>query len=188
MTRTNRPTIAPLVCLAAASGARTFTGIAAVARTRTSPRIANRIDNEIATATSALALFELMADKTPNIPDRIEPSSLFGRVAAGAIIGAAIANMNGRDRRSAALGGALVAFASAHLSFRFRRSLSRHMPAFVAALVEDAAVLGLAAAGETFLRGPRVLDGPPPNAIEGGRVAPDAQASPLRASQRQPAR
>lgn len=154
--------VLPLALLAAASGARSMTGVAAVARVRADiaqtrvgggvgPRVASRVDRRIADATTAFAAFELMADKAPSIPDRIDPGPLFGRVAAGAVVGAAIAQMQGDDRRTPAIAGALIAFLGAHASFRMRRALSNEMPSFAAGLVEDVIVVGVASLGASLL-------------------------------------
>ena len=152
----------PITLLAAASGARSMTGVAAVARARAAaastaeargplPRIARRFDRRIADAATAMAVFELMADKAPHIPDRIDPGPLFGRVIAGAVVGASVARMAGFDRRSAAIGGAAVSFAAAHLSYRLRAALAEAVPGFVAGLIEDALIVGIAAAGAALL-------------------------------------
>jgi uncharacterized membrane protein len=161
MSDTDRPFVAPIAMIAGATGARSMTGIAAVAHARVGQpaapgmfNVGQRLDHQIAKVTTALALGELLADKLPNVGDRIAPGSLAGRVAAGAVVGAAIANLTGHDRRNAAIGGAVAAFVGAHLSFQFRKSLSRVLPPVLAAVIEDVAVLGLAAAGTTFL-GPR---------------------------------
>jgi uncharacterized membrane protein len=149
-------------------------GVAAVARARAVPaaepevlgpvpRLAGKFDRRIAGATTAMAAFELMADKAPNIPDRIDPGPLFGRVIAGAVVGASVAQMAGADRRSAAIGGALVSFAAAHLSYRLRAALAEAVPGFVAGLIEDVLIVGIAAAGTALLpaRGNRESLEPP---------------------------
>ena len=166
MTDDNTPFLGSVALIAAASGARSMTGIATVARVRAAqadaavrkspeprivPRLERRFDRTIANVTTTLAVFELMADKAPGMPDRTDAGPLFGRVAAGAIVGASVAQMTGRDRKTAAIGGAVAAFAGAHIAYHLRKSLMRHMPAFAAALVEDAAVIALARAGAMFL-------------------------------------
>jgi uncharacterized membrane protein len=145
----HRPRIARFTLLAAASGARTFSGLAGAAQTRAAeprPRIVHQFDEQIAKVALACAAFELMADKAPNIPDRVSPASLFGRVLAGALIGAALADGPPGGRRSYVIAGGLIAFASAHVTFRARRALARKIPGFAAGLVEDAVVAGVVAA------------------------------------------
>src|SRR4051812_21160923 len=172
---TDKPFLAPIAMIAGATGARSMTGIAAVAHARAdnpdsvgNTRVGKRLDRDIARITAVLAVGELVGDKLPKIGDRIAPGPLLGRVAAGAVVGAAVANMTGRERRNAAIGGAVAAFVGAHLSFQFRKALSRHMPAVLAALVEDVAVLGLAAAGTTMLAPRRVPVTSPGTGSAGG--------------------
>jgi uncharacterized membrane protein len=137
-----RPGLIPLALLAAASGARSMTGVAALS-THAPLKL--------------LAAGELIADKAPGIPNRVDPAPLFARVVAGALLGIAV------SRRRAARGnqidlaviGGLVAFLSAHATFRMRRALSAHLPAVSAALVEDAIVVGTAVTGAALLRSER---------------------------------
>ena len=136
--------------------------------------IGQRLDRDIARVTTALALGELVGDKLPNIGNRTDPGALFARVVAGAVIGAAVANLTAHDKRNAAIGGAVAAFVAAHLSFQFRKSLSRHLPPVLAALVEDVAVLGLAAAGTTMLaprRAPAIGSGTESAAVARRQIA-----------------
>jgi uncharacterized membrane protein len=142
------------VLLAAATGARTFFGVATTAQ-----RIAAAGDGElreparslarphIAAGISALAAFELVADKLPVVGNRIDAGPLTGRLVSGAVIGASIAAVTGKDRATYALLGAAAAFAGAHVGFRVRRELSAVLPPTIAAVVEDAAVAALAQAG-----------------------------------------
>jgi uncharacterized membrane protein len=149
MPDTRQPRIAQLTLLAAASGARTFSGLAGLAQTRAAeprPRIVHQFDQQVAKVALACAAFELMADKAPNIPDRVSPPSLFGRVLAGVVIGAALADGAPGGRRTYAIAGGVIAFASAHLTFRARRALAQEIPGFAAGLVEDAVVAGVVAA------------------------------------------
>ena len=142
MKQTERSFVVPVALMAGATGARTTVGVAAIGHTRSAP---------LATVTALLALLELLADKLPNIGNRTDPAAIAGRMAAGALIGAAVAEAAGRDRLSAALAGATFAFVGAHLSFRVRRSLMRHLPPLAAAVVEDAVVITLARTGERLL-------------------------------------
>jgi uncharacterized membrane protein len=162
MTNTLQSVAAPIALLATASGARTMMGVAAVARARVPsaaeqerqgamPRIVGRFDQRIADAATAMAAFELMADKAPHVPDRTAPGPLFGRVVAGAVVGASVAGMAGVDRQTGAIGGAVVSFIAAQITFRLRAALAQQVPAFVAGLIEDALVVGIAAAGVELL-------------------------------------
>lgn len=124
--------------MAGATGARAMTGLAAVSRLRS---------QEASRATTALAALELVGDKLPSVGNRTDIGPLLGRVAAGALIGAAVAHRARTDGARAAIVGGLVAFAAAHITFRLRRRLSRATSPAFAALMEDAAVLALARRG-----------------------------------------
>lgn len=148
------PTL-PTILLAAATGARSMTGLAAAAHS-VGARGSNAAQLEparfiaspcVAGTTAALAMMELLADKLPGIPNRTDALPLLGRVAAGALIGAAIAASAGHDRPSGAAVGAVVALLAAHVSFRGRRALADHLVPTAAAVVEDVVVCSLAAAG-----------------------------------------
>jgi hypothetical protein len=134
----NSSFIAPIALMATATGARTMTGVAAVARVR-SP--------ELAKVLAALALLELIGDKIPGIPNRTDAGPLVGRVVAGAAIGATVAHAADRDRITGAIVGAVFAFIGAHVSFRARRALSHQLPPTAAAAIEDAAILSIARLG-----------------------------------------
>lgn len=144
---TDDTAVVPTILLAAASGARTMTGVAATAKLLATPRIAG--------GAAALAAIELVADKLPFLPDRTEPGPLFGRIVAGGAIGIALASATGNDKARGALIGAAAAFAGAFVGFHARRLLADRMDATAAALVEDAAVGALAAAGARAMPKPR---------------------------------
>jgi uncharacterized membrane protein len=149
-----QPTL-PTILLAAATGARTMTGLAATARSvgargpnaeelQPARFVASR---SVAGATAALAVMELLADKLPGIPNRTDALPLLGRAAAGALIGAAIAVSTQRDRAAGAAVGAVVALLAAHVSFRARRALADRLGPTAAAVVEDVVACSLAAVG-----------------------------------------
>jgi len=149
-----QPTL-PTILLAAATGARSMTGLAASARSvgarephaeqlQPARFVASR---SVAGTTAALAAMELLADKLPGIPNRTDALPLVGRAAAGALIGATIAAAARRDRVTGAAAGAVIALLSAHLSFRARRALAERLGPTAAAVVEDVVVCSLAAVG-----------------------------------------
>ena len=139
--------------LAAATGARSMSGLAALARVRASNEGGDGT-SRIATIVSSMAVAEFAGDKLPGIPDRTDAIPLLGRVAVGAFVGSTIGGMTGRDRVTAALWGGLTALVAAELSFRFRRELSQRMSPSLAAVVEDVAVVAIAAAGARALTPP----------------------------------
>jgi uncharacterized membrane protein len=137
--------VAPIALMAAATGARTMVGVTAASRVR-SP--------ELMKVAAALALLELIGDKIPGIPNRTDLGPMIGRAAAGAFIGASVAQATGRDRIAGALVGSLFAIVGAQLSFRLRRSLTHVLPPIAAAAVEDAAVVAIARLGANRLAKP----------------------------------
>lgn len=96
-------------------------------------------------AAAALAVGELAADKTPYIGSRLDAAPLAGRVIAGAICGAVVARKNeSRPAVGLAIGG-IAAFASAHLFYNLRRSVTGSgIPDLAFALAEDAVTVGIA--------------------------------------------
>ena len=95
----------------------------------------------------ALAVGELVADKLPFIPDRIQPPALFARMASGAISGQAVEAAEDRDRVFGALTGGLAAAGSTFFFFYLRKELGRRtrIPDPVLGLLEDSLVIGLGA-------------------------------------------
>jgi uncharacterized membrane protein len=137
MHRQTRGSFIPLAILAATSGARTWSGIAAISRR---------------TPTKLFAAGEFIYDKVPTVPSRLAPPLLAGRIAAGAFVGATVGRRTGRNRAGSAILGGLVAYASAHATHRMRRALARRLPPMAAAFLEDALVAGAALAGAELLR------------------------------------
>ncbi len=98
------------------------------------------------TALALAAAGELAADKTPWIPSRTDVAPLAGRIASGALVGAAVAGRRGTSRVAAALAGALGAAASTFVMHAARRDASEPLGAVPTALAEDALALGLGTA------------------------------------------
>ena len=109
-----RTGLIPLALLAAASGARSMAGIAAIS-THAPVKV--------------LAAGELIADKGAGIPNRVDPVPLVGPVVAGALLGIAVGGRRSRNRCELAVIGGLIAFLSAHATFRMRRALTARLPA-----------------------------------------------------------
>ena len=95
-------------------------------------------------ALRAGSIAEGLADKLPDIPDRIEPLPLLGRVAIGALVGAAAAELANVDRAAPALAGAAGAVAGAYGAFHARRWITTHtdIPDTAVSLTEAAVVFG----------------------------------------------
>jgi len=88
-----------------------------------------------------LAISELIADKLPFTPNRLNAGPLASRIASGAICGAAVCAVK-RPLAAGALLGGLGAIAGALAGHHVRKSLSRDMPDFATGLLEDALAVG----------------------------------------------
>jgi uncharacterized membrane protein len=89
-----------------------------------------------------LAMAELIADKLPFTPSRLKVVPLVSRAVSGAICGAAIHSARKRMLSTGALVGGLAAIGAAVAAYQARRRLSRDLPDFVVALLEDALAAG----------------------------------------------
>ncbi|MFI5841845.1 hypothetical protein ACIA8K_19250 [Catenuloplanes sp. NPDC051500] len=140
--------------LGVASGGRSMTGLAAAALT-TRP---GELPGGIAALTGAKArglvvagaLGELAADKLPNAPSRLTPPSLAARMLAGAGSAGVLAareNVTPVGYLLPTAAGAAGALVGSVAGARWRAIAGGYgWPSPAAALVEDAAVVGLAAA------------------------------------------
>jgi uncharacterized membrane protein len=109
--------------------------------------------------TAALALGELIADKTPFIPNRTDPPSLVARFASGALAGASIAISRKQGWIAAALIGGATAIGATFAAFELRRRAGEvsDLPDIVWALAEDAIVIGSAFALVSALKSDSAL-------------------------------
>ncbi len=94
-------------------------------------------------AFTALAVGELIADKTPQIPSRTTPGPLAARMISGGLCGAAICASKGERALTGAVVGALFAVGGAFLGYHLRRRAVRDggFPDSVVALTEDAVAI-----------------------------------------------
>ena len=99
---------------------------------------------------AVLAGGEVVADKTPWIPNRTDPPALIARVVTGGLSGAAVAIGGRRDGALGAVIGGLAALGGTFLGFQLRRRAVREggLPDPVVAVCEDLIAMG-AAAGAT---------------------------------------
>jgi len=148
----NRPTRDLLVrslALGAATGARSATGIAAVALTSTAkdpdPLVARLGGRGGSGVTAVAALGELVADKLPVVPSRLGPPGLAPRVALGAASTAALARRAREPAPLPALVGAAGAVGGAVAGSRWRALAHRRFGSDrPGALIEDAVAALLA--------------------------------------------
>jgi uncharacterized membrane protein len=89
-----------------------------------------------------LAAGEMLADKTPLVPDRIAPLPLAGRAALGAVVGGIVAYDAHDNVVLGGLIGAAAAVATAHLAYRIRTRLP--VSNAVGGMIEDALVARVA--------------------------------------------
>jgi uncharacterized membrane protein len=92
-----------------------------------------------------MAAGELVRDKIPGLPDRIEPAPLLARATSGAVSGAALSQAAGEPLAAGAVPGAAAAVLSAFGMYHLRRTLTHRfgLPDLPVALAEDAAALSI---------------------------------------------
>jgi uncharacterized membrane protein len=144
-------TLALAAGMGALSGLRTFTPPAVVSHLGLVPRLPRRWrwlrSSRAAKVIAGLAVSELVGDKLPWTPSRLETGALIARASSGAAVGAVIAAADGGRGRTIATGAVLggmaavaAAFAGYHLRRRLGEELSVPDPAIAA--VEDAIAIG----------------------------------------------
>jgi uncharacterized membrane protein len=95
----------------------------------------------------AAAAGELVADKLPNTPSRLEPAGIAGRLALGALAGSLYAQTRQTPWMPAAAIGAGSAIVAAKIGHDVRAQLAKHVSDPAVAVVEDTIAFGLATAG-----------------------------------------
>jgi uncharacterized membrane protein len=88
------------------------------------------------------AISELIADKLPFTPSRLNAAPLASRVVSGAICGAGTHGTLKKPLAEGAVLGGLGALAGAITGYYVRQRLNREMPDFAVALLEDALAAG----------------------------------------------
>lgn len=97
-----------------------------------------------AQVTKVLAAGEIVGDKLPLTPSRLDPGPLFGRIVSGGLSGGAICAAEGVPLERGAAIGALAAVAGATLFYHLRRQTvqATGLPDPIIAIGEDALVYG----------------------------------------------
>ena len=92
-----------------------------------------------------MAAGELVADKLPFIPGRIEPPVLGERLVVGALVGASVSQLGGRSPLVGALIGSAASGAGAALGYYGRTTLARltPLPQQIWGVVEDGLAIAL---------------------------------------------
>jgi uncharacterized membrane protein len=88
-------------------------------------------------AVSAMALGEIIADKLPMTPSRLEPLPLAGRVVLGGTACAFAGLAEGRRSDTGALVGSVGVLAGSLLGYGLRTRLPVRLPSLILALTED---------------------------------------------------
>ena len=115
---------------------RSSDGLPAVLRHPAARRIA-------ATADGA----ELLVDKLPGTPSRLDPPGLTGRLISASLAAAVLARSEHRGSIPSMLTASAAALAAAKICHDARAALARRVPDPVVAVAEDALAIGLAAIG-----------------------------------------
>ena len=142
-----RDAVVGSVLLGAASGSRGQLGVATVVA-RSDPSLPGIFRQPwTRRLLVAAAAGELVVDKLPTTPSRLEPAGIAGRF----VLGASAAGLFARTRRApwlpAAALGAASAIVAAKIGHDVRARLAQHVPDPAVAVVEDALAFGLAVAG-----------------------------------------
>jgi uncharacterized membrane protein len=92
------------------------------------------------------AIGEMIADKLPGVPNRIEPGPLVGRAVIGAATGGMLAKLNQSSLLAGSLLGALGAGLGAYVGYYARRALTSEvgLPDLAVAVVEDVLAITVA--------------------------------------------
>jgi uncharacterized membrane protein len=137
-------------------------GVLAGMRTTAAPAIASHIlshhrskqlsksplnfmqNNIVAIVLKVFAAGELVGDKLPNTPNRIEPVGIICRCLSGALAGASIYKAIGNSAISGALLGSIAAFGSTYGSYFLRKDIVGRTEIFdpIIGAIEDVLVAG----------------------------------------------
>ena len=144
--------------LGAATGLRSMTGLAMASHELVDRHAGDAdalrswlADDTVSYVLAGLAIAEIVADKLPEVPDRIDPAPIAARGVIGAAVGA-IAGGEDYWVAGAAI-GAVAAVASAWLGWAVRKEAgwATGLPDPVLAVVEDAIAIGTAKSAAGYL-------------------------------------
>ena len=133
--------------LGAASGLRSQIGVAVIA-IRSDPSLPPILRNPwTRRVLVAGAVGELIADKLPTTPSRLEPPGLAGRLVLGALAAGLFAQTRRAPWLPASGIGAASAIVAANIGHDLRAQLAERVPDPAVAVVEDTIALSLATEG-----------------------------------------
>jgi uncharacterized membrane protein len=145
------PHLKGAILAGAATGLRSTVGVAALVNRRASG-LPTWLARRPAFVVAPLALTgELVADKLPSTPSRLEPTGLTARVASAALAGAVIARSTDQPVPLAAMVASAAALASARVGHDLRAAASDRLPPCAVAAAEDGLALALAGAAGASL-------------------------------------
>jgi uncharacterized membrane protein len=146
-----RDAVVGSVLLGAAAGARSQLGVATVVA-RSDPSLPPIFRQPwTRRLLVAAAVGELVGDKLPNTPSRLEPPGIAGRLVLGALAAGLFAQTRRASWLPAAGIGAASAIVAAKIGHDVRARLAQHVPDPAVAVVEDALAFGLAVGGASRL-------------------------------------
>jgi uncharacterized membrane protein len=134
--------------LGAATGMRSTVALAALILRRSDGLPAVFLQHPAARRIAATADgAELVADKLPGTPSRLDPPGLIGRLIFAGLAAAVLARSEHRGPIPSMLTASVAALASAKICHDARAALARRLPDPAVAVAEDALAIGLAAIG-----------------------------------------
>ena len=136
----------------AASGLRTTAGVATLINHKASGLPAWLAGRPAAVIAPLALSGELVTDKLPSTPSRLEPAPLAARGTCAALAGAAIARGADQPLLPAAAVASAAALASAKVGHTFRVALANRMLPCAVAAAEDGVALALAGAAANTVR------------------------------------
>jgi uncharacterized membrane protein len=139
--------LGPAAALGAATGMRSTVALAALILRRNDGLPAAMRHPAARLAAAIAGASELVIDKLPMTPSRLEPPGLAGRVVSASLAAAVLAR-SGHQRPIPAMAMAsAAALAAAKVCHDARATLARHLPDPAVAVAEDALAIGLATLG-----------------------------------------
>jgi uncharacterized membrane protein len=129
-----------------ATGMRSTSGVAALI-VSDAPGLPALANGPVAAVMAGLGVTsELILDKLPSTPSRLEPAGLTGRAVLASIAGGVIAHGTKHAAFPAVFASSVAALLSARVFHDVRQSAAAHLSPALVATVEDALALSLAAA------------------------------------------
>jgi uncharacterized membrane protein len=141
-------TLSSSVLVGLATGLRSQMGLAAVVLRTNKEGLPSRLRTSAAARLVTVAAgAELVADKLPQVPDRLRPASLTGRLVLGGLAGGLLAHAEKGPVVPAAALGSAAALLAAKVGHDLRARAAQRVPDPVVAVAEDGVAVAMAVAG-----------------------------------------